>query len=167
MMRSVPTPARASREASADPVAPQPTMATREAASFFCPSGPMPGNSTCREYLSSGSKEVTSSQRSSLYYRFHLVWKKKGAGLVDREPPAQGFPCPETHRAGGRRAFLPHERTSAASFSAQLGSFAGGGLPRTGSMLLFFVAAILAPLVSMAAARRSCLNTGPSSHPRS
>ena len=58
----VPTPARASREARAEPVAPHPTRATRAPASRSCPSRPIPGKSTCREYLSSSSKEVTSSQ---------------------------------------------------------------------------------------------------------
>ena len=44
-----PTPARASSEAEAAPMAPQPTMATWDAARRCWPRGPMPGKSTWRE----------------------------------------------------------------------------------------------------------------------
>src|ERR1700683_3277647 len=53
MRRSVPTPARPSNDASAEPVAPQPTIATRPAASCSWPSAPIPRNRVCREYRSS------------------------------------------------------------------------------------------------------------------
>src|SRR5580704_11467680 len=66
MIRIVPTPARASSDTIADPVAPQPTTATFATASLRCPSEPIPGNRICREYRS--SKEVTTSA-PSLYYR--------------------------------------------------------------------------------------------------
>src|SRR5437016_902749 len=63
MIRNVPTPARARREANTDPVAPQPTIATRPVNSRCWPISPMPGKSTCREYLSSvsGFIELTAS----------------------------------------------------------------------------------------------------------
>src|ERR1700675_2079809 len=78
-MRSDPTPARASNEARAEPVAPQPTIATRPAASFRWPSAPTPPNRICREYRSSNFsfsfafsmpclKEVTSLLLQNLYY---------------------------------------------------------------------------------------------------
>src|ERR1700733_8282070 len=75
MMRIVPTPARASKEASADPVAPQPTMAMRDPVSLRWPSTPTPGKSTCREYLSSCSKEVISSTLTNHYDGCHAVCK--------------------------------------------------------------------------------------------
>src|SRR5271155_2736322 len=83
-MRSVPTPARARRDANADPVAPHPTIATRPAASRFWPSAPIPLNRICREYRSSNRspnrasnfslstpclKEVTSPDWQNLYYK--------------------------------------------------------------------------------------------------
>src|SRR5579859_5893657 len=80
MMRMVPTPARASREARAEPVAPQPTMAMREAVSLRWPSDPISRNSTCREYLPSGSKEVTSSKPTNHYDRCHVVFKMAESG---------------------------------------------------------------------------------------
>src|ERR1700676_5398412 len=80
MMRIAPTPARASREASAEPVAPQPTMAMRDAASLRWPSTPIPWNSTCREYLSSSSKEVISSKRTNHYDGCHAVCKTGSRG---------------------------------------------------------------------------------------
>jgi hypothetical protein len=52
MIRRVPTPDRASREASDEPVAPQPAIATRAWESFSCPWRPIPENSICREYRS-------------------------------------------------------------------------------------------------------------------
>src|SRR6267378_2335301 len=73
MIRIVPTPARASREASAEPVAPQPTIATRAIASRRCPSAPIPLNRSCREYLASGSKDITSFPPVNHYYRGHSV----------------------------------------------------------------------------------------------
>src|ERR1700726_931791 len=75
MMRIVPTPARASREASAEPVAPQPTMAMRDAVSLRWPSAPIPRKSTCREYLSSSSKEVISSTLTNYYDGCHVLCK--------------------------------------------------------------------------------------------
>jgi hypothetical protein len=56
-------------------VAPQPTMAMREAVSLRWPSDPIPRKSTCREYLPSGSKEVTSPKRPNHYDRCHVVFK--------------------------------------------------------------------------------------------
>jgi hypothetical protein len=58
-------------------VAPHPTRATRAMASLRWPSGPMPGKSTCREYLSSVSKVVTSSGGRSHYYRCRPVARAK------------------------------------------------------------------------------------------
>src|SRR5579872_2408062 len=84
MIRIVPTPARASREARADPVAPQPTIVMREAVSLRWPSAPMPRNSTCREYLSSSSKEVISSGRTNHYDGCHAVCKTEAVA----KPPA-------------------------------------------------------------------------------
>src|SRR5580704_11245552 len=75
MIRIVPTPARASREASTEPVAPQPTIVMREAVSLRWPSTPTPGKSICREYLSSRSKEVISSTPTNHYDRCHAVFK--------------------------------------------------------------------------------------------
>src|SRR5438034_10048596 len=66
-------PARPSREASAEPVAPHPTITTRAWVSLCCPSAPIPGNNTCREYRSSSSKEVTSFYHANLYYRFRSI----------------------------------------------------------------------------------------------
>src|SRR5205823_11993364 len=62
-------PARPSREASAEPVAPHPTITARAWISLRCPPAPIPGNNTCREYRSSSSKEVTSFDHANLYYR--------------------------------------------------------------------------------------------------
>src|SRR5512146_685140 len=62
MTRSVPTPARASKAANADPVAPQPTIAIREAPSRFWPSAPMPRNNTWREYRSSLVNGISGDQ---------------------------------------------------------------------------------------------------------
>src|ERR1700682_824748 len=88
MIRKVPTPARASSPASAEPVAPHPTMATCDSASFRCPCLPMPWNRICREYRSSDcapnfpatcrgvsrsvsrAKEVTSPKPQNLYYKW-------------------------------------------------------------------------------------------------
>jgi len=56
MSVSVPTPARASNDAAAAPVAPQPAMATCAFARASCPSIPIPGKSICREYRSLSSK---------------------------------------------------------------------------------------------------------------
>src|SRR3981081_394944 len=87
MIRNVPTPARASSPASAEPVAPQPTMATRDSASLCCPCSPIPWNRICREYRLSKSapnsavvrrgvsrsvscaKGVTSPKLQNLYYK--------------------------------------------------------------------------------------------------
>src|SRR5208283_1006884 len=70
MIRRYPTPARESNEASAEPVAPQPTMATRAAASCFCPAAPMGGKRTWREYRSAKSNDCTCSAKGFLvYYR--------------------------------------------------------------------------------------------------
>src|ERR1035438_8851683 len=84
-MRNLPTPARANNDASAEPVAPHPTIATLpaptappRAASRRWPSAPIPRNRICREYRSpnfsfSSStpclKEVTSSFPQNLYYK--------------------------------------------------------------------------------------------------
>src|SRR6202044_1485248 len=89
MIRSLPTPARASNEASADPVAPQPTMAILPAASCCWPLASIPRNRICLEYRSSNLslavapscskpclKEVTGSFPQNLYYKW------------DRFPPA-------------------------------------------------------------------------------
>src|ERR1700722_11541269 len=88
MMRIVPTPARASREASADPVAPQPTMAMHDAVSWRWPSGPIPRKSTCREYRSSSSKEVISSTLTNHYDGCHALCKtgtgRKGRVMQER-----------------------------------------------------------------------------------
>src|SRR5207237_4100861 len=65
----LPTPARANREARAEPVAPHPTKTTRAMDSIRCPSGPIPAKSICLEYLSSSSKQVTSAGRTNHYYR--------------------------------------------------------------------------------------------------
>src|SRR5258708_7772067 len=78
-MQIVPTPARARRDAIAEPVAPHPTIAIREAISLRCPSAPIPGKSTCLEYLSSipacklGSKEVINFAPVNRYYRVRPV----------------------------------------------------------------------------------------------
>src|ERR1700693_2501903 len=77
MMQIGPTPARLSREDSAEPVAPQPTMAIREAVSFCWPSTPIPLKSSCREYLSSWSKEVISCTPTNHYDSCHVVCKTK------------------------------------------------------------------------------------------
>jgi hypothetical protein len=77
-MRNLPTPARASSPASAEPVAPQPTIATRPLAKRRCPSTPMPWNKVWREYRcsirpcriwASCLKEVTSAKPQNLYYK--------------------------------------------------------------------------------------------------
>src|SRR5260370_1223937 len=77
-MRNLPTPARASSPACAEPVAPQPTIATRPLAKQRCPSTPMPWNKVWREYRSSIRpcriwasclKEVTSARPQNLYYK--------------------------------------------------------------------------------------------------
>src|SRR5438045_7369147 len=52
MIRSFPTPARANKPARAAPIAPHPTIATREAPNFSCPSVPIPAKRICREYRS-------------------------------------------------------------------------------------------------------------------
>src|ERR1700690_2243950 len=96
MIRMAPTPARASKEARAEPVAPHPTRATRAAASFCCPSRPIPGKSTCREYLSSRSKEITSSRGTNLYYRCRSVSQAK-ATLPDASSSNIYYP----HARGG------------------------------------------------------------------
>src|SRR5258707_483911 len=74
-MRNAPTPPRASKDTTAEPVAPQPTIATRPAASRRWPSVPIPRNRICREYRSSNFsfstpslKEVTSFPPQNLYY---------------------------------------------------------------------------------------------------
>src|SRR5580700_10799809 len=76
MIRNLPTPARPSKDASADPVAPHPTIATRPAASRRWPSAPIPQNKICREYRSSNFccstpclKEITSFAPQNLYYK--------------------------------------------------------------------------------------------------
>jgi|SRR5579863_2247272 hypothetical protein len=74
-MRIVPTPARARREASAEPVAPQPTIVTLEAMSLRWPSTPIPRKSTCREYRSSSSKGITSFTSTNHYDRVRVVFK--------------------------------------------------------------------------------------------
>src|ERR1700686_1287176 len=80
MMRITPKPARASREARAEPVAPQPTITMRDAVSLRWPSAPIPRKSTCREYLSSSSKEVISSTRTNHYDGCHAVCKTGSRG---------------------------------------------------------------------------------------
>src|SRR5271167_1232714 len=106
MMRIVPTPARASREASAEPVAPQPTMVTCAAVSLRWPSTPIPRKSTCREYLSSSSKEVTSFTRTNHYDRDHVIFKTE-AEAQSRE----NFRVPRKKRCWSRSAeynIVPH-----------------------------------------------------------
>src|SRR5580704_1919273 len=79
----VPTPARASREATADPVAPQPTTTTRAAARRFCPSAPTPRNRICREYRSSSSKDITNLKPRNLYYKSRRRDLRLEPGLFD------------------------------------------------------------------------------------
>ena len=69
MMRTVPTPARASREATADPVAPQPTIGHAGSRQPLCPSAPMPRKRICREYRSSCSKDITNLKPRNHYYK--------------------------------------------------------------------------------------------------
>src|ERR1700675_206663 len=69
MMRIEPTPDRASRDATAEPVAPHPTTATWASARRFCPSAPTPRNKICREYLSSSSKDITNPEPRNHYYK--------------------------------------------------------------------------------------------------
>jgi hypothetical protein len=52
MILMLPTPARTRRLAAAAPIAPQPTMAAREASNRCCPCGPIPAKSIWREYFS-------------------------------------------------------------------------------------------------------------------
>src|ERR1700716_471791 len=86
-------PERASNEARAEPVAPHPTMTTRDWDSFFCPSAPISLNNTCREYRSSISKAITSAitfiRLSNQYYRCAVV---KLCFCEQRVPP-----CPSSN----------------------------------------------------------------------
>ena len=77
----------------ADPVAPQPMMATLARLNFCCPPNPIPENKTCREYLSSSSKEVTRFGRLNLYYR-GIRRQNSGSGRHPRGANGrQGNPC--------------------------------------------------------------------------
>src|SRR5271166_690802 len=74
-------PARASNDASADPVAPQPAIATRDAASCIWPSAPMGGKRIWREYRSAKSNDCTCSMEGFLvYYRDTTTTSPSGLG---------------------------------------------------------------------------------------
>ena len=74
----------------ADPVAPQPMMATLARLNFCCPPNPIPENKTCREYLSSSSKEVTRFRRLNLYYRGIRNRVRAGADIRARAEVRRG-----------------------------------------------------------------------------
>ncbi|HXP16458.1 MAG TPA: hypothetical protein VN868_05115, partial [Terriglobales bacterium] len=61
--------------------------------SVCCPSLPIPANSTCREYLSSGSKQITSFKPVNHYYRCGSVSRAKcnTAGHPFIEPSFAAF----------------------------------------------------------------------------
>src|ERR1700756_3798645 len=82
-MRNVPTPERARREASAEPVAPQPTIATRAIAKPRWPSSPMPANRTCREYRSVSSKGNNAPGLVSLYYKCRSLSEQPSGTTFD------------------------------------------------------------------------------------
>src|SRR4029077_5825363 len=89
MIRIVPTPERASREATADPVAPHPTIATRAAASLRWPSTPTPRNKICLEYRSSSSKDITNPGPRNLYYKSRgrcLIAGRTRGGALFKSP---------------------------------------------------------------------------------
>src|SRR5579885_1156878 len=90
-MRMLATPERASKEAKAEPVAPQPTMAMAATASSRWPSVPMPLNSIWREYLPSSSKGVIVLLRTNLYYRSRFDFRAKH--WADRIRGADGVGC--------------------------------------------------------------------------
>src|SRR5690242_5786585 len=112
MIVRCPTPARASKLASADPVAPHPTIATRASASMRCPSTPIGRNSICLEYRSSDCVEV--SIYTVLYgvgKRFLPRMRQSTAGLAlgGRQPGARvnsEWLLPNTDSSGRRGLLL-------------------------------------------------------------
>src|SRR5271167_5250853 len=108
-MRKKPTPARASNDASADPVAPQPTIATRDAASCIWPSAPIGGKRIWREYRSPKSNDCTCSVKGFLvYYRDTKITSPSGLG--ERGSPQLG--------RGGRKGVSHDARQSRPEKSA-------------------------------------------------
>src|SRR5713101_6987318 len=118
MIRSRPTPARASSCAAEAPIAPQPTMTALAARSFFCPSSPMLEKRIWREDL---SKTGFIGRRSDLFGANHAL-----SLMIAPKSARQATPLcyASSERLGSMRADCVRRLCG-----AMLAAFLCGGVP--------------------------------------